>query len=96
MGCVCSGGMSRRKSGFRVKDMGASGRKTEVGDQVVAAVHDKEEKKKEREVIRAFPIYESGAMTSQPRFDYSGELNSSISRELKPSTHGRMNGTTKV
>uniref|UniRef100_A0A7N0R9X4 Uncharacterized protein n=1 Tax=Kalanchoe fedtschenkoi TaxID=63787 RepID=A0A7N0R9X4_KALFE len=81
MGGMCSGGM--RKSEFRDREMGFSGklgrRKAGELDKVVAVEENKE-------VIHAFPSHESGAMTKiQPRFD-SGEMNYSISRELKPST----------
>ncbi|CAM8939326.1 unnamed protein product [Rhodiola kirilowii] len=88
MGGVCSRRIRKGKSSVPDKEMGVSGkigRKEEVVDQV-----------EEKEVIRAFPIYESGMMNKriQPRFD-SGELNFSISRESKPSTPARI-GTSKV
>uniref|UniRef100_A0A7N1A2R6 Uncharacterized protein n=1 Tax=Kalanchoe fedtschenkoi TaxID=63787 RepID=A0A7N1A2R6_KALFE len=92
MGGVCPGGM--RKSEFRDKEVGFSGklgrRKAGVVDKVVAVEEEK------KEVIHAYQSYDGGAMNKriQPRFD-SGELNFSISRELKPSTPART-GTSKV
>ncbi|KAL9667822.1 hypothetical protein QQ045_002190 [Rhodiola kirilowii] len=99
MGGVCPGGM--RKSEFRDNGMSFSGklgrRKRQAGvvDKVVV-VAASDEKEVQKEMIHAYPSYESGGISKriQPRFD-SGELNFSISRELKPSTPART-GTSKV
>lgn len=94
MGGVCPGGNKTRKSDFRDKEIGVSGKIGRRGSKprVVekAAVVVEEEVKKV--VIESYPSYESKRF--QSRFD-SGELNFSISRELKPSMTART-GTGKV
>lgn len=104
MGGVCPG--RTRKSKFRDNNVGFSGnvdrRKTVVAEEVVVAVQgeegeeEEEEDEHDKEVIHEYPIpnYEMNRRRFQPLFD-SGELNYSISRELKASTPMRT-GTSKV
>lgn len=80
---MCPRGIVTRKSEFRDKEFGVSGKigkrrsKPRVVEKAAAVVEEKK-----MVVVESYPSYENKRF--QPRFD-SGELNFSISRELKPS-----------